>query len=96
VRKVVLAAMMGGDCRRSEGLLLMSDVSLDVVDAGELVGMLDFISKWFAGDREVLDRSLRRFVGVEGYDIESLRGDLERFIFLLGGDGEALFGPGSR
>jgi hypothetical protein len=44
----------------------------------------------------VLDRSLRRFVGVEGYDLESLRGDLERFIFLLGGDGEALFGPDSR
>jgi hypothetical protein len=56
----------------------------------------DFVSKWFADDREVLDRSLRRFVGVEGYGIESLRGDLERFIFLLGGDGEALFGPDSR
>jgi hypothetical protein len=74
----------------------MPDVSLDLVDADELMGMLDFISKWFAGDREVLDRSLRRFVGVEGYDIESLRVDLERFMFLLGGDGEALFGPGSR
>ena len=74
----------------------MADVSLDVVDATELVGMLDFISKWFADDPAVLDRSLRRFVGVEGYDLESLRGDLERFIFLLGGDGVALFGPDSR
>ena len=75
----------------------MADVSLDVVDATELLGMLDFISNWAAGDREVLDRSLRRFVGVEGYDIELLRADLERFIFLLGGDGEeALFGPSSR
>ena len=74
----------------------MPDVSLDVVDATELMGMLDFISNWVAGDREALDRSLRGFVGVEGYDIESLRGDLERFIFLLGGDGEALFGPDSR
>jgi hypothetical protein len=74
----------------------MPDVSLDVVDAPELIGMLDFISNWAVGDREVLDRSLRRFVGVEGYDLESLRGDLERFMFLLGGDGEALFGPDSR
>jgi hypothetical protein len=74
----------------------MPDVSLDVVDATELVGMLDFISKWAVGDREALDRSLRGFVGVEGYDVESLRGDLERFIFLLGGEGEALFGLGSR
>jgi hypothetical protein len=54
----------------------MPDVLLDVVDADELMGMLDFISKWVVGDREVLDGSLRRFVGVEGYDIESLRGDL--------------------
>ena len=74
----------------------MPDVSLDVVDADELMGMLDFVSKWIAGDREVLDRSLRRFVGVEGYDLGSLGVDLERFIFLLGGDGEALFGPNSR
>jgi len=96
VSEAAVVAMMGGDCRRSEGLLLMPDVSLDVVDADELMGMLDFISRWVAGDREVLDRSLRRFVGVEGYDIESLRGDLERFIFLLGGDAEGLFGQESR
>jgi hypothetical protein len=94
--EAVPAAMMGGDCRRAEGLLLMPDVALGRVDADELMGMLEFISKWFAGDREVLDRSLRRFIGVEGYDIESLCGDLERFIFLLGGDGEALFGQDSR
>lgn len=87
---------MGRDCRRAEGHLLMPDVSLNLADADELMGMLDFISKWAAGDREVLDRSLRGFVGVEGYDVESLRGDLERFIFLLGGDGEGLFGQESR
>ena len=87
---------MGGTVVARKGYLFMPDVSLDAVDADELMGMLDFVSKWFADDREVLDRSLRRFVGVEGYDIESLRGDLERFIFLLGGDGEALFGPDSR
>jgi hypothetical protein len=96
VRESVLAAMMGGTVVARKGNLFMPDVLLDVVDADELMGMLDFVSKWFADDREVLDRSLRRFVGVEGYDIEALRGDLERFIFLLGGDGEALFGPNSR
>lgn len=84
---------MGEECRRAEGLGFMPNVSLDVVDATELIGMLDFISSWLAGDREVLEGSLRTFVGVEGHDIEALRGDLERFMFLLGGDGESLFGP---
>lgn len=73
----------------------MPDVSLEATDASELMGMLDFISKWLASDPEVLRRLLLGFVGVEGYDTESLRVDLERFIFLLGGDGEALVGPGS-
>jgi len=91
-----LAAMMGGTVVARKGYLFMADVSLDAVDADELMGMLDFVSKWFADDCEVLDRSLRRFVGVEGYGIESLRGDLERVSFLLGGEGEALFGPDSR
>jgi hypothetical protein len=27
------------------------------------------------------------------YGLAQLRGDRERFVFLLGGDGEALFGP---
>jgi hypothetical protein len=38
--------------------------------------------------------SLAEFVGHLAYGITQLRGDLERFVFLLGGsDGEQLFGP---
>ncbi len=41
---------------------------------------------------ERLDASLQRFVGHPAYDVAQLRGDLDRFTFLLGGDdGEALF-----
>ena len=40
-----------------------------------------------------LAESLRRFVGIDGYDIEQLTADLARFGFLLGvTDGEVLFG----
>ncbi len=43
--------------------------------------------------------SLAEFVGHPAYGLDELRGDLERFVFLLGGsDGEPLFGvppPGS-
>ena len=41
-----------------------------------------------------VNASLTRFVGCEAYGAESLRGDLARFTFLLGGsDGEDLFSP---
>ncbi len=37
--------------------------------------------------------SLEEFVGHLAYDIDQLRQDLERFVFLLGGsDGDPLFG----
>jgi len=46
-----------------------------------------------------LAASLAEFVGHPAYGLDELRGDLERFVFLLGGsDGEPLFGvppPGS-
>jgi len=41
-----------------------------------------------------LAASLEQFVGNPAYGLPQLRGDLERFVFLLGGsDGEQLFGP---
>jgi hypothetical protein len=44
-----------------------------------------------------LAESLRRFVGIDGYDIDDLRQDLSRFGFLLGfTDGEVLFGGDGR
>lgn len=72
----------------------MPTVNLDTADAVELAELLGFLSDWLTGaDRDRLDASLRRFVGTAGYDVAELRGDLDRFVFLLGGtDGEALFG----
>jgi hypothetical protein len=56
--------------------------------------MLQFLSQWLARDPDRLDASLAQFVGHPAYGLDELRGDLERFVFLLGGnDGESLFGP---
>lgn len=53
-------------------------------------------SSQLARDRAVLQRSLLSFVGADGYDVDCLRADLARFVFLLGGDAEPLFGAESR
>jgi len=72
----------------------MPEVKLDVTDAAELAEMLQFLSRWLAQDRGRLAASLEQFVGHPAYGLAQLRGDLERFVFLLGGsDGEQLFGP---
>jgi hypothetical protein len=71
------------------------EVRLDATDAAELAEMLQFLSQWLARDPARLGPSLEEFVGHPAYDIQQLHGDLERFVFLLGGsDGEPLFGPG--
>ncbi|TWP33133.1 hypothetical protein [Leekyejoonella antrihumi] len=70
----------------------MPNISLDMTDATELREMLAFVSDWLASDREHLEPSLQRYVGVEGYGVQPLRRDIERFSFLLGDDGSDLFG----
>ena len=71
----------------------MPQVKLDATDAAELAEMLQFLSQWLARDPARLNESLAQFVGHPAYGLGELRGDLERFIFLLGGsDGEDLFG----
>jgi len=76
------------------GGLIVPAVSLDAVDAAELAELLRFVGDWLAADHDHLDASLRRFVGVAGYDVDQLRHALNRFTFLLGDDdGEALFTP---
>ena len=51
---------------------------------------------WLPRDPDRLGPSLAEFVGQPGYGTAQLRQDLDRFIFLLGGDdGESLFGPGA-
>jgi hypothetical protein len=72
----------------------MPEVKLDITDAAELAEMLQFLSQWLARDPGRLSASLAQFAGHPAYGITQLRGDLERFAFLLGGsDGEQLFGP---
>ena len=69
------------------------NVSLAVEDAMELGQLLQFLADWLSTDHGPVSESLTSFVGCEFYDLESLRDDLARFSFLLGGsDGEELFG----
>ena len=71
----------------------MPQLKLDAADAAELAEMLQFLSQWLAQDPGRLGPSLAQFVGHPAYGLSELRGDLERFVFLLGGsDGETLFG----
>ena len=66
----------------------------DKLDAAELAEMLQFLSQWLDRDPNRPGASLAEFVGNPAYCLDELRGDLERFVFLLGGsDGEQLFGP---
>jgi hypothetical protein len=74
----------------------MPDLTLDLGDATELTDLLQFLRDWTAADHH-LEESLTRFVGGPGYDLDQLRGDLERFTFLLrDNDGEPLFQPEPR
>ena len=73
----------------------MPDVRLDAGDAAELTELLQFLSGWLARDPARLGASLAEFAGHPAYGTAQLRQDLDRFVFLLGGDdGESLFGPG--
>jgi hypothetical protein len=72
----------------------MPVVKLNAADAAEPAEMLQFLSQWLARDPARLAASLEEFTGHSAYGLAQLRGDLERFVFLLGGsDGEPLFGP---
>ena len=72
----------------------MPEARLDVVDAAELAELLQFLSQWLTRDPARLSASLGKFVGHPAYNVRELRQDLDRFVFLLGGDDrESLFGP---
>lgn len=69
----------------------MPEIRLDVVDAAEL---LQFLAGWLARDPDRLGAWLEDYAGHPAYGTAQLRGDLDRFVFLLGGDdGESLSGP---
>ena len=75
----------------------MPTTSLDTSDVIELTELLQFLNDWLAADPNRLDASLTRFVGHPAYDLNQLRADLHRLVFLLGGDdGEKLFGDHTR
>jgi len=72
----------------------MPRTTLDTGDAIELAELLQFLSGWLARDPGRLGASLSDYVGHPAYGTTQLRQDLDRFVFLLGGDdGESLFGP---
>jgi hypothetical protein len=62
---------------------------IDLVELGE---MLEFLHDLVASNPDVIADVLERFIGGDGYSLDELRADLARFAFLLGGDGERLFG----
>ena len=60
----------------------------------ELGQLLQLLDDWLATGHEQIGRSLARFIGIDGYGVETLRDDFARFMFLLGEtDGEGLFSP---
>jgi hypothetical protein len=73
-----------------QGVNPMPEVKLDAADAAELAECCNSsAADWPAA----LAASLDEYADHPGYDIQDLRGDLERLVFLLGGsDGEPLFG----
>jgi hypothetical protein len=72
----------------------MPELRLNHGDAVELAELLTFLADWLSDSQQhTLSDSLATFVGHPAYDIDSLRRDLHRFVFLLGlNDGEELFG----
>ena len=72
----------------------MPRITLGAADAAELTETLQLLSDWLASDPARLGPSLEDFIGHPAYGTAQLRQDLERFVFLLGGnDGEPLFAP---
>jgi hypothetical protein len=70
----------------------MPQVTMDAADAAELADILQFLSQWLDRDPSRLAASLEGLVAHPAYGIQDLHRDLDRFAFLLGGDGEPLFG----
>lgn len=71
----------------------MPGVTLHPADAGELAEILTFISDWLARDPARLQLSLTAIIGHPAYTTQNLRDDLNRFVFLLGGDGKEFLAP---
>ena len=72
----------------------MSGLRLELGDAIELAELLTFLTDWLSGSQQQpLADSLAAYVGHDRYNIDELRNDLHRFVFLLGlSAGDQLFG----
>jgi hypothetical protein len=72
----------------------MPRICLELSHAVELAEVLTLLTDWLAGtQKQLLADSLTTFVGHTAYNVDELRTDLHRFVFLLGlSDGEQLFG----
>jgi hypothetical protein len=70
----------------------MPALTLDTSDAAELADLLQFLHNWIDADEEHLDTSLTS-VADNGYNLDHLRVDLNRFTALLHNtsDGEPPF-----
>jgi len=66
----------------------MPGITLDAAET------LTLLTEWLSGSqKQALADSFAAFVGHPAYNTDTLRADLQRFIFLLGAsDGEELFG----
>ena len=72
----------------------MPITTLNTTDAAELAELLQFLTDWLTNDHDRLHTSLTTFITNNAYGINDLPNDLNRFTFLLGGNGgEALFQP---
>jgi len=71
----------------------MPRISVETADATELAELLQLLAGWLAADPVTLSPSLLAYIGHPAYGLDTLRNDLDRFTFLLGGsDGKDLFG----
>lgn len=72
----------------------MPHTNLDNADATELAELLQLLIEMLSSQPGHFDASLAHVIGHPAYGTNELRADLNRFIFLLGGnDGEPLFNP---
>jgi hypothetical protein len=72
----------------------LSEIHLELSDAVELAELLTLLADWLTStQQQTLADSLANYIGHDHYDVDELRNDLHRFVFLLGlSDGEQLFG----
>ena len=71
----------------------MPQTCIDTADAIELAETLQLIARWLTADPATLTPSFLAYIGHPAYSLDTLRADLDRFTFLLGGnDGEFLLG----